>query len=155
MTRFLHLLHLLTNFCTQGTPINKLDIKRFEVTEIYAHPDATVDIVLVHGLNGHPQNTWTAKNGVFWPADLLPITLKTVKARILVYGYNADVWAFGSDKSPSSDMIHQHAQTLISALAMERTIGGYDEHPIIWVAHSLGGILVKRVSGSPQQKLFA
>ncbi|KAG9244178.1 hypothetical protein BJ878DRAFT_480423 [Calycina marina] len=125
--------------------IKPFDIKRFEVTEIYAHPDAKVDIVLVHGLNGDPQNTWTASNGVFWPTDLLPVTLKSVKARILVYGYNADVVTFGSNKgSPSSDMIYQHAQSLVTNLAMERLSEETTEHPIIFVAHSLGGILVKR-----------
>ena len=64
---------------------------------MYSHPEAKVDIVLVHGLNGDPRNTWTAKNGVFWPTDLLPLTLKSVKARVLVYGYNADVVTFGSN----------------------------------------------------------
>lgn len=83
----------------QGSSINLNDIKRFEVTEVYAHPDAKVDIVLIHGLNGNPKSTWTAKNGVFWPTDLLPLTLKSAKARILVYGYNADVYTFGSGKS--------------------------------------------------------
>ena len=83
----------------QGSAINLNEIKRFEVTEVYAHPDAKVDIVLIHGLNGNPRTTWTAKNGVFWPTDLLPVTLKSAKARILVYGYNADVYTFGSGKS--------------------------------------------------------
>lgn len=69
------------------------------MTEVYSQPDAKVDLVLVHGLNGDPRKTWTAKNGVFWPTDLLPVTLKSAKARILVYGYNADVYAFGSGKS--------------------------------------------------------
>jgi len=127
-----------------GTAINPDEIKRFEVTEVYAHPDATVDIVLVHGLNGDPRKTWTAKNGVFWPTQLLPVTLKSAKVRILMYGYNADVYAFGG-KSASSDMIHQHAQTLVSNLALERKSEEVTDHPIIWVAHSLGGILVKRV----------
>jgi alpha-beta hydrolase superfamily lysophospholipase len=113
---------------------------------VYSPPGASVDIVLVHGLNGHPQKTWTAKNGVFWPTNLLPASLKSAKARILVYGYNADVYAFGGNKSASSDMIHQHAQTLITNLAMERMSEDCTENPIIWVAHSLGGILVKRVS---------
>ena len=63
------------------------------------HPEAKVDIVLIHGLNGDPRRTWTAKNGVFWPTDLLPVSLKSAKARILVYGYNADVYTFGSGKS--------------------------------------------------------
>ena len=47
----------------QGS-INK-QISRFETTAVYTHPDAKVDVVLVHGLNGEPQRTWTAKNGVF------------------------------------------------------------------------------------------
>ncbi|PVH71185.1 hypothetical protein DL98DRAFT_540272 [Cadophora sp. DSE1049] len=128
-----------------GSAINLDDIKRYEVTEVYSHPDAKVDIVLVHGLNGNPRNTWTAPNGVFWPSQLLPASLKNYQARILVYGYNADVYTFGSSKGgPSSDMIHQHAQTLLANLALERKSEEVGEHPIIWVAHSLGGILVKR-----------
>ena len=129
---------------TQGTKTPLDQIKRFEITCVYDDPLATVDIVLVHGLNGHPQNTWTAKNGVFWPQDLLPVTLKSAKARVLVYGYNADVYTFGGDKSASSDMIHQHAQTLLTALSTERMSEEKDDNAIIWVAHSLGGILVKR-----------
>ncbi|KAM3081758.1 hypothetical protein ACMFMG_005204 [Clarireedia jacksonii] len=132
-----------------GAAINPNEINRFEVTEVYAHPNAQADIVLVHGLNGHPQTTWTAKNGVFWPTELLPVTLgskdpsKHAKVRILVYGYNADVVAFG-EKSASTDKIHEHAQSLVSSLALERKSEEADENPIIWVAHSLGGILVKR-----------
>jgi hypothetical protein len=37
-----------------------------------------------------------------------------------------------------------HATDLITTLAMERISKEADDHPIIWVAHSLGGILVKR-----------
>lgn len=44
----------------------------------------------------------------------------------------------------SSDMLHQHAQSLVSNLALERKSEEVANHPIIWVAHSLGGILVKR-----------
>lgn len=134
----------------QGTAIDLSEIKRYEVTEVYSDPDATVDIVLVHGLNGHPHKTWTSqpssksKKEVFWPTDLLPATLKSAKARILVYGYNADVYAFGG--SASSDMIHNHAQTLLANLSAERKLEERLDVPIIWVAHSLGGILVKRVS---------
>ncbi|KAE8447983.1 hypothetical protein EG329_009906 [Mollisiaceae sp. DMI_Dod_QoI] len=129
-----------------GSAINLDEIKRYEVTEVYSHPDAKVDIVFVHGLNGDPRQTWTSKNnGTFWPSQLLPVSLKSVQARILVYGYNADVYAFGSSKGgPSSDMIHQHAQTMLKNLASERTSEEVEEHPIIFVAHSLGGILVKR-----------
>lgn len=126
------------------TPLPLEQIKRFEVTCVYDNPEATVDIVLVHGLNGHPQKTWTAPNGTFWPSQLLPVSLRGAKARVLVYGYNADVYTFGNDKSASSDMIHQHAQSLLTALSMERMSEEMEENAIIWVCHSLGGILVKR-----------
>jgi hypothetical protein len=87
---------------TQSTPtlmkINVEEIKRFEVTEVYTHPDAKVDIVLVHGLNGDPRRTWQSENGTFWPSELLPVSLKSAHARVLVYGYKADVYAFGSSR---------------------------------------------------------
>ncbi|TVY62779.1 Protein SERAC1, partial [Lachnellula suecica] len=126
-----------------GSAIDLKDIKQYELTEVYAHPDAKVDIVLVHGLNGNPRKTWTSEKGVFWPTDLLPATLKSAKARILVYGYNADVYAFGK-AGASSDMLHQHAQTLLANLSAERQIEETTDHPIIWVVHSLGGLLLKR-----------
>ncbi|KAF7547618.1 hypothetical protein G7Z17_g7594 [Cylindrodendrum hubeiense] len=119
-------------------------ITRYETTTVYKHPEATVDIVLVHGLNGSPDKTWTAKNGVFWPLDLLPASLKDVQANIMVYGYNADVYSKQNDQSASDNFIHQHAQTLIANLTFHRRSEGTFQNPIIWVAHSLGGILVKK-----------
>jgi hypothetical protein len=103
-----------------------------------------VDIVLVHGLNGSPEETWTASNGSFWPADLLPASLKGVPANVLVYGYNADVYSHKNGRSASDNFIHQHAQTLVTSLTLYRKSEGTFRNPIIWVCHSLGGILVKR-----------
>ena len=51
----------------------------------------------------------------------------------------------------SSDMIHQHAQTLLSNLALERKSEEQSSNPIIFVAHSLGGILVKRALEMSEQ----
>ncbi|OAA59840.1 hypothetical protein SPI_06038 [Niveomyces insectorum RCEF 264] len=121
-----------------------LDVSRFEVTGVYTHPNARVDIVLVHGLNGEPKRTWTAKNGLYWPAELLPETLKDCPANVLVYGYNADVYSRGHDSTASDNFIFQHAQTLVTHLTAYRKSEGTSNHPIIWIAHSLGGILVKR-----------
>lgn len=117
---------------------------------MYSHPKAKVDIVLVHGLNGDPQRTWTAKspngNGAFWPVDLLPKSLEAenAHANVLVYGYNADVSSKKHGTGPSSNYIHQHAQTLVTFLTTYRKSKKTTRNPIIWVAHSLGGILVKR-----------
>ncbi|CAJ2509255.1 Uu.00g142810.m01.CDS01 [Anthostomella pinea] len=123
--------------------INK-QISRYEATAVYTHPDAEVDIVLVHGLNGDPQKTWTAKNGVFWPADLLPTSLREARANVLVYGYNADVYSKKYGTSPSDNFIYMHAQTLVTSLTHYRKDELSSRNPIIWVVHSLGGILLKR-----------
>ncbi|KAH7322883.1 Alpha/Beta hydrolase protein [Stachybotrys elegans] len=119
-------------------------IARYETTTVYTHPDAQADIVLVHGLNGSPDKTWTADNGVFWPLDLLPASLRGAPANVLVYGYNADVYARRVDRSASDNFIHQHAQTLVTSLALYRRSEDRLDKPIVWVCHSLGGILVKR-----------
>ncbi|RGP80658.1 hypothetical protein FLONG3_1262 [Fusarium longipes] len=118
-------------------------ISRYEATTVYRHPEAKVDIVLVHGLNGEPETTWTAKNGTFWPLDLLPTALRNAHANILVYGYNADVYSKGHDRTASSNFILEHAQTLVASLTFHRQSEETHRNPIIWVCHSLGGILVK------------
>ncbi len=97
----------------------------------------------MHGLNGDPHNTWTAdKSKIFWPAQLLPPVLEEERARILVYGYDADVTSFTD--GASRDKIHNHAEHLIAELAANRRIRKATERPIIFVAHSLGGLVVKR-----------
>ncbi|KAK1451511.1 LipA and NB-ARC domain-containing protein, partial [Colletotrichum melonis] len=130
--------------------INK-QVARYEISAVFTHPDASVDIVLVHGLNGHPKSTWTSSSsssqhneGVFWPTDLLPQSLGKTRANILVYGYNADVYTTGKSTSASDNFIYQHAQTLVTNLTLYRKSERTDKNPIIFVAHSLGGILVKR-----------
>lgn len=111
---------------------------------MYSHPKATADIVLVHGLNGAPDHTWTASNGVFWPTQLLPATLVDAPANIIVYGYNADVATWKKDSSPTANFAYQHAQNLVMSLATHRRNAGATKNPIIWVCHSLGGIIAKR-----------
>ncbi|KAJ2977583.1 hypothetical protein NUW58_g7764 [Xylaria curta] len=134
---------MLTETLPHQGSINK-QISRYETTAVYTHPDAKVDIILVHGLNGEPQKTWTAKNGVFWPADLLPVSLREARANVLVYGYNADVYSKKHGSSPSDNFIYMHAQTLVTSLTHYRKDELTSSNPIIWVCHSLGGILVKR-----------
>lgn len=80
-------------------------------------------MVFVHGLNGDPHNTWTAeKSKIFWPAQLLPLILEEEKARVLVYGYDADVTSFTD--GASKDRIHNHAEQLVAALVSTVFFGG-------------------------------
>ncbi|KAH0542388.1 hypothetical protein FGG08_003233 [Glutinoglossum americanum] len=126
-----------------------IEVNRYGISEVYcSETTPEVDIVFVHGLNGHPFNTWTGrKTKTFWPMQLLPKDLlkREGSVRILVYGYNADVYAFGGGSNKtSSDKIHNHAQTLVQTLCANRALENATERPIVFVCHSLGGIVVKR-----------
>lgn len=97
-----------------------------------------IDIVAVHGLNGHRETTWTAKNGKLWLKDLLPA--KIPNARILSWGYDANTHG----KKPLTSMyLYDHARELVSDLSLERRLTNTTQRPIVFVAHSLGGIVVK------------
>lgn len=103
-----------------------------------------VDVVFVHGLNGDPHNTWTGpKSKTFWPAQLLPRFVLEEKARILTYGYAAEITSFTDGRSSNISLV-SHAQQLIAELVDNRRIRKAGERPLIFVAHSLGGLLVKR-----------
>ncbi|RKK14475.1 hypothetical protein BFJ63_vAg11692 [Fusarium oxysporum f. sp. narcissi] len=161
-----------------------------------------VDIIMVHGLKGHPYKTWRRKqnpnnmdkpsthpekeapkprtskrlelrqsfkaflkgsssssrqdssltestsntvpaleNGdltVFWPADLLPQNCK--KARILTFGYDTKITKFTSGPT-NTNSIFSHGKDFLFSLGREYV----PDRPMIFVAHSLGGILVKEM----------
>lgn len=100
--------------------------KPFGLTQVYLPRDGppTVDIVFVHGLNGHPHDSWTSKStNCFWPVDLLPDILAPLRPRILTYGYNANVTAFTD--GASRDSIVSHAETLASNLAANRNVSSF------------------------------
>ncbi|KAA6412799.1 MAG: hypothetical protein FRX48_03791 [Lasallia pustulata] len=99
--------------------------------------DPTLDIVAVHGLNGHHEKTWTTNN-VNWLRDLLPSDIPN--ARILSWGYDANTH---STSQISGQYLYNHATTLVSDLCLKRSLTKTRTRPIIFVAHSLGGIVVK------------
>ena len=96
-------------------------IVEYGLTEVSSSPDPLVDVVFVHGLNGHPYNTWaTTKPATYWLADLLPSALQDQRCRILTYGYDANVTAFTD--GTSKDRIHNHAEHLTSRLVANRSV---------------------------------
>ena len=83
---------------------------------------------------------------VFWPQDLLPKAIPD--CRIVSWGYNVDLHV--TRGSTSTATVFDHARTLLSDLADVRVTEEERKRPIIFVAHSLGGIVVKDVRAHAQ-----
>lgn len=110
-----------------------------------------VDIVFVHGLRGSAYRTWS-KGDICWPRDLLRNDIP--RARVITWGYDSDVARFFSYASRES--IFGHSDTLLGDLARLRQdivcnihsvphdiLTSFLTRPIIFVSHSLGGLVVK------------
>ena len=104
------------------------------------YTDAEIDIIAVHGLDPldnplHATKTWSARNGKLWLSDFLPD--RNPRIRVLLYGYNSSA-VFGA----STSGINGAAENLLNYLRIERKQA--PKRPIVWISHSLGGIVVKK-----------
>ncbi|KAJ5663921.1 hypothetical protein N7507_004652 [Penicillium longicatenatum] len=110
--------------------------------DVLYDPDfASVDIVFVHGLTGNRESTWTDKQSkIFWPKQLLPRDLPN--ARIWTFGYDADI--IGALKTASSNTLRDHGKSLMHDLSLARLMQKSHRRPLIFVAHSLGGLVTEQ-----------
>ncbi|KAK3997824.1 hypothetical protein QBC44DRAFT_354322 [Cladorrhinum sp. PSN332] len=136
---------------------------------VLAEPETpTADIVLVHGFTGHPRTTWTMEKSkvkkrrgraankshsksaskvnesdeVFWPADLLPKSIPP--ARVLTYGYDTNIRHFTQGQISQSS-VQDHARDLLCTLEAKRRSPDERSRPLVLIAHSLGGLVVKEM----------
>ena len=147
-----------------------IQIKELGLTQIDGKPKGhryVADVVFVHGLQGHPQRTWQSKANAgsgrrprkrlktfscretdemahedlqpFWPADMLARDFEDV--RILTFGYDSKVTK-GFAAPSSKNGIFQHGNSFLRAVGRARV--GCRQRPIVFVAHSLGGLIVKQ-----------
>ncbi|OAP55816.1 hypothetical protein AYL99_09968 [Fonsecaea erecta] len=102
-----------------------------------------IDIVALHGLGAHPDDTWTQKrrdgDEVRWvnwleEEDMLPVEVP--QARIMRYGYKSG-W-FGVEAIKQS--ARTTAERFLTALRRERK--DCIDRPLILIAHSFGGLVV-------------
>ncbi|KAI0434036.1 hypothetical protein F5Y09DRAFT_20100 [Xylaria sp. FL1042] len=101
--------------------------------------DATIDICFVHGLTGDRDKTWTAHaQSTPWPKTLLPAELP--RARLLTYGYDAYIVR---NSVASTTRLIDHASNLLHDLTTNRASCNAFNRPLIFVAHSLGGLVCK------------
>ena len=101
-------------------------------------PDRVADIVFVHGLGGSSHATWRhgkedGDDHFFWPEELgkeLPA------CGVWSVGYEAGIipW-FGADGLPIEDRRIN--------LAHKLTVKHIGNRPVIFITHSMGGLMVK------------
>ena len=111
----------LSDFHADHPPVNY--IKRYGITEVYSSllpSSEQVDLVLVHGLYGHPDHTWTSHFDGLWPTELLRYCVGEQRVRMLVYGYNAD-----AKSSLEPEKISHDAERLLEALHENRRVVFY------------------------------
>lgn len=137
-------------------------------TELSKGEDPSHDIVFIHGLQGHPKKTWLygeaepprehrfslrirpgykqqsstgARSPCFWPEDLLGRDFKN--CRISTYGYDSRICNFFGGAANQAN-IFDHGRSLLHALEHHRREEA-SQRPIIFVVHSLGGLVLKDV----------
>lgn len=88
-----------------------------------------------------PIEAWAdPESGTNWLRDLLPKHVRV--GRVVSYGYDATVRAFGADDAPEN--IQRMAESLVQELRANRQFAGTLRRPIIFICHGLGGVLLKR-----------
>ena len=94
-------------------------------------------IIAIHGLGGSAFKTWTDKDEHLWLRDSLPAPVPT--ARIMTYGYDSTV-VFGSSRMSIDDF----SLDLLSRLSLVRQESAEKKRPVIFICHSLGGLVFKQ-----------
>lgn len=105
-----------------------------------ADADTDVDIIsilFIHGITGHREHSWAVPGSRPWPEKLLPE--KVSQARILSFGYDAGV--IGWRSRLSGNRVGDHAKNLLAGIAAHREADNTNERPILFVCHSLGGLV--------------
>jgi pimeloyl-ACP methyl ester carboxylesterase len=102
-----------------------------------SNPNRRGDVVFVHGLNGDARATWQpeGKPELFWP-EWLHEDIPNIGVWSL--GYEASSFGWNGSTMPLVDRA-------INALVLLETDDIGKEKPVVFITHSLGGLLVKEM----------
>ncbi|KAF2684709.1 hypothetical protein K458DRAFT_417577 [Lentithecium fluviatile CBS 122367] len=124
-------------------PVTDDDIGLKVLREASAEAAEIIDIVAIHGIGAHPDDTWCKNVGtaespqwVNWldKQDMLPAVAP--HARIMRYGYQSQWFGEEATRQKASTV----AQRLLGALHRNRK--EYPFRPLIFIAHCFGGLVV-------------
>ncbi|KAI1452950.1 hypothetical protein F4805DRAFT_445289 [Annulohypoxylon moriforme] len=131
------------------------------IIQLYGSDGANVDICFVHGLAGDRIRTWdwvdsNSKETHCWPTEFLSQDAEEdhLNVRILSYGYKSFA---PTPEYLTQRTLYRHSQSLLSELAVVRK--DCPDRPLIFVGHSLGGVVIKSAlifsSQDPNPELLA
>ncbi|RPB26854.1 WD40 repeat-like protein [Terfezia boudieri ATCC MYA-4762] len=111
---------------------------------LYSPPEPQIELVFVHGLGGGSRKTWCKDGDAanYWPKEWLPMHPEFRNVRIHSFGYDSSY--LNMNKSLLS--VHDFGLSLLTELRSSPLIGrGENAHnPLVFVAHSMGGIVTKK-----------
>ncbi|KAF8539938.1 hypothetical protein BDD12DRAFT_980660 [Trichophaea hybrida] len=113
-----------------------IDSHFYDLTPLNSPEGSIVaDVVAVTGLAGHAFGSWRSREThQMWLKDFLPQDIKNV--RIMTYGYDSSLVGSGRGDTRLVDYRRNFIQQLENARSM------VESRPIIFLGHSLGGILI-------------
>ena len=116
----------------------RMDDTFIGLTPLHDPQDANVDFIAITGLGGHALGSFKDEHdgSTVWLRDFAPEDLP--RARIITYGYDTRV--IGSDSTQSIESL---AQVFLDSVKVFRTATDTQTRPIVFLGHSLGGIVLK------------
>ncbi|KAI9715530.1 MAG: hypothetical protein M1828_000782 [Chrysothrix sp. TS-e1954] len=108
-------------------------------------PSHKVDIVFVHGLGGTSRLSWSKNRDLhlFWPLTFLPLEPGISQGRILTFGYNASFVKTAKNSTTVLDFAKDLLFDLKYAVDEEKNDLHIGKVPIIFLVHSMGGLIAK------------
>ncbi|KAI5855156.1 hypothetical protein BZA05DRAFT_349757, partial [Tricharina praecox] len=109
------------------------------ITPLYSAQMPVVGIIAVTGLADHAYESWKPRHQPkMWLRDFLPSEIGE-HIRILTFGYDTS-----RRDDRDAPTIHTFATSLLKSVAGARTGDNERNRPLIFIGHSLGGLVIKQ-----------